>query len=94
MKVAHIDTATTWRGGEKQVLSLAEGLRNAGHDVLVVCPPGSELEAVHGPPSPGEQRRSSIDSSRLASSLGAAPRTSLAEGLQRTVDWFRAQSPE
>jgi glycosyltransferase involved in cell wall biosynthesis len=44
MKVAHIDTASTWRGGEKQVLSLAEGLRKAGHDVLVVCPPGSELE--------------------------------------------------
>ena len=67
-------------GVETTVVEIFEGLKAAA---------GSELEAVHGPAKPGEQRRSSIDSRRLAEVLGAAPRTSLAEGLARTVDWFR-----
>jgi UDP-glucose 4-epimerase len=68
-------------GVETTVVEIFEGLREAA---------ASDLRAVHGPAKPGEQRRSSIDSSRLARELGARPRTSLAEGLQRTVDWFRA----
>ncbi len=67
-------------GVETNVVQIYEGLRDAL---------GSELEAVHGPPSPGEQRRSSIDSSRIRRELGAAPSLSLAEGLRRTAEWFR-----
>ena len=67
-------------GVETNVVQIYEGLRAAT---------GSDLEAAHGPPSPGEQRRSSIDSRRLGRELGAAPRTSLEEGLRRTAAWFR-----
>ena len=69
-------------GIETTVVEIYEGLRAAI---------GSDLEAVHGPPSPGEQRRSSIDSTRLRRELDAAPSSSLEEGLRRTAEWFRDQ---
>ena len=46
MRVAHVDTGMTWRGGQVQVFSLARGLLRRGHEALVICPPGSELEAA------------------------------------------------
>jgi L-malate glycosyltransferase len=39
----HIDTATTWRGGQNQVLLTALGLREAGHRTLLVAHPDGEL---------------------------------------------------
>jgi L-malate glycosyltransferase len=39
----HIDTATDWRGGQSQVLSLVVGLRAAGHRALLVAHPDGEL---------------------------------------------------
>ncbi len=52
---------------------------------------GGGPEPVHGPAKPGEQRRSVIDSSRIARELGVRVATPLAEGLSRTADWFRAR---
>jgi len=72
-------------GVETTVVEIFEGLRTAS---------GSELAAEHGPASPGEQRRSSIDSTLIQGELGAGPRTSLAAGLKRTVDWFRDRPTE
>ncbi len=66
-------------GVETSVVAIYEGLRDAI---------GSALEATHGPASPGEQRRSCIDSTRIQRDLGAAPSTSVAEGLRRTAAWF------
>lgn len=43
MKILHIDTEKTWRGGEQQVLYLLKGLREKGHDSTVICQPGSAL---------------------------------------------------
>jgi glycosyltransferase involved in cell wall biosynthesis len=43
MKILHIDTEKTWRGGEQQVLYLACGLRDRGHESTIVCQPGSPL---------------------------------------------------
>jgi glycosyltransferase involved in cell wall biosynthesis len=46
------------------VLGLARGLMRAGHDVLVVCPPGSELERAcreDGVPAAGVSMRSELD---------------------------------
>jgi len=45
LKVAHIDTGTTLRGGQRQLLLLAEGLRAHGHEQLIVCSEGGSLEA-------------------------------------------------
>jgi len=41
MKVAHIDTERSWRGGEQQVLSLVEGLSHRGFAGVAVGRPGS-----------------------------------------------------
>jgi len=48
LKIAHVDTGMTLRGGQRQLLLLAEGLRACGHDQLIVCPEGSGLEAQSG----------------------------------------------
>lgn len=67
-------------GIESTVVDLYEGIRQAA---------GSDLEASHGPGKPGEQRRSSVDASRLRQELELPEPLSLREGLQRTANWFR-----
>ncbi|MCP9461372.1 MAG: NAD-dependent epimerase/dehydratase family protein [Nitrospira sp.] len=52
---------------------------------------GSPCKEVHGPAKVGEQIRSVIDSSRLKQEVGWEPETSLAEGLEKTVAYFREQ---
>jgi glycosyltransferase involved in cell wall biosynthesis len=39
----HLDTATTWRGGQNQVLLTVMGLRAAGHRAMLVAHPAGEL---------------------------------------------------
>ncbi len=48
--------------------------------------------ATHGPPKPGEQRRSVESAERLAEELGWGPPLSLADGLARTAAWFSART--
>lgn len=43
-KIAHVDTGTSLRGGQRQLLLLAEGLRVRGHEQVIVCLEGSSLE--------------------------------------------------
>jgi len=43
LRVLQVDTATTWRGGEAQVLLLSQGLKSRGHQVGIVAQPGSRL---------------------------------------------------
>ncbi len=45
MRVLHINTERTWRGGEQQTLYLARGLKERGQETAVVCQPGSPLGA-------------------------------------------------
>jgi len=42
-RVLHLSTEKGWRGGERQVKLLTNGLLNRGIDVRVACPPDSEL---------------------------------------------------
>jgi len=49
--------------------------------------------ARHAPPKPGEQRRSVLDSTLAKRLLGWAPRVTLEEGLRRTVESFRKETP-
>ena len=51
----------------------------------------SRVDAVYGPPRPGDVRDSQADLARARSVLGYAPTVSLVEGLTRTVEWHRAQ---
>jgi len=48
----------------------------------------------HGPAKPGEQSRSSLDPAKARATLGWAPTVPLAEGLARTVDYFRQRMVE
>ncbi len=42
-RVLHIDSGQTWRGGQRQVLLLALGLRDRGHEPLLIAAPESPL---------------------------------------------------
>jgi glycosyltransferase involved in cell wall biosynthesis len=45
LKIAHIDIGLSLRGGQRQLLRLARGLRQRGHAQIIVCRDESELEA-------------------------------------------------
>ncbi len=42
-RILMVDTATTWRGGQRQVLFLMRGLCAAGHEVFLAAPENGEL---------------------------------------------------
>jgi UDP-glucose 4-epimerase len=69
-------------GVETDVNRLAELIREVA---------GSRSAITHGPAKPGEQRRSVVDCRRAAELLGWKPEVPLAEGLRRTVEFFRAR---
>jgi glycosyltransferase involved in cell wall biosynthesis len=48
MKVAHLDTARTWRGGQAQIAHLMRGLAARGVESLLLAPPGPLLERMRG----------------------------------------------
>jgi len=50
---------------------------------------GVGVEERHGPPMPGEQRRSALDISLAKRHLRWSPQVSLDEGLARTLEFFR-----
>jgi UDP-glucose 4-epimerase len=50
---------------------------------------GVDAPPRHGPPRPGEQRRSSIDGTRARVELELPPPLPLAQGLRRTPAWLR-----
>lgn len=54
---------------------------------------GCHVEARHGPPKPGEQRRSVLDASLAKRLLGWAPHVTLDEGLRRTLTYFKQEKP-
>jgi glycosyltransferase involved in cell wall biosynthesis len=43
VKILHVSTGRTWRGGERQNLLLMEGLRARGEEQILVAPRGSAL---------------------------------------------------
>jgi glycosyltransferase involved in cell wall biosynthesis len=62
--VVHVSTPRTWRGGEQQLVYLADRLRARGEGQLVLCPAGSELARVcagRGLPHVTAARRLSVD---------------------------------
>ena len=54
MRSLHVETGRHLYGGAQQVIYLLSGLVERGDDVLLVCPPGSEIERAAGEygPSP------------------------------------------
>ncbi len=43
LRTLHVNTEPTWRGGEAQTLLLIRGLREAGHEAHLACPPTAPL---------------------------------------------------
>jgi UDP-glucose 4-epimerase len=70
-------------GVETDVTELYAMLRDAA---------GSTLDAHHGPPQPGEQRRSCISPAKLAQELGVRVSTPLRTGIRTTAEWFSQAS--
>ena len=44
LKIVHVDTGMSLRGGQRQLLNLARRLRERGHGQIIVCREESELE--------------------------------------------------
>jgi hypothetical protein len=44
IKIYHLDTEKTWRGGQQQEVYLFEGLLNSGYQTYMICQPGSAME--------------------------------------------------
>ena len=51
----------------------------------------SECKDLHGPGKKGEQLRSVLDVTKIREKFGWDPQVSIAEGLERTVEFFRSQ---
>lgn len=52
---------------------------------------GTDIEAVYADSRPGDVRDSQADISRARGRLGYEPGVSLAEGLRRTIAWYRTE---
>ena len=54
---------------------------------------GQTPRTTHGPKRPGDQRRTSADTSRIRSEHGWAPRVSLEDGLRAQWQWVSTRVP-
>lgn len=70
-------------GIETDVVQIFQGL---------VRESGLEAAPQHGPAKAGEQRRSAITAAKIGKDLGWKPKIPLAEGLKRTLEYFRSVS--
>jgi UDP-glucose 4-epimerase len=50
-----------------------------------------DVDPEHGPPRPGEQKRSCLDATLIGEAMSWQPRTPLQAGLEQTADYFRAK---
>ncbi|HEU4685489.1 MAG TPA: SDR family oxidoreductase [Nitrospira sp.] len=77
------DTEGIYNVGTGQETSINDLFR------ILVQHTGSSCKEVHGPAKKGEQARSVIDSSKLRHEMSWEPKMNLADGLKRTVEYFR-----
>ncbi len=72
-------------------INIATGIEISVNDLYaaLVGAVGRQVAAQHGPPRPGEQRRSCLDPALAERALGWTATVPLAEGLRRTVAFFQ-----
>lgn len=88
---AHRAAIERWTPGIYNVGTGVETTVNALYE-MVARQLGSTIRPRHEPPVSAELRRSSLDASRLERALGAAPKTRLEEGLDRTLPYYRQRA--
>lgn len=76
------------------VVNIGTGVETSVNEVYrrLARAAGVTASAQHGPPRPGEQRRSVLDGSRAKILLGWTPEVALDEGLVGTLGYFREQA--
>jgi glycosyltransferase involved in cell wall biosynthesis len=79
MRVLHVDSARSWRGGQNQVLLSAQGMAERGHEVVLACQAGSILET--------RAREAGLSPTPLSFRGDLGPQAAL--GLLRLVKAFR-----
>jgi len=79
--------------GNNRVYNIGTGVSTDVNELYILMSKclGVENPPKHGPPRPGDLRRSSLDISRAKKELGWSPRYSLSQGLEKTVSFFRKQ---
>ena len=79
--------------GDGTLLNIGTGVETSVNHLYAAMAAaiGSDAEAVHAPARPGELARSALDPSLAADVLGWRPTTTLADGVARTIDWFRTK---
>jgi UDP-glucose 4-epimerase len=70
-------------GTPTSVLALADAVQSAA---------GTRVGVAHAPARPGEQQRSFVRIDKAARGLGWVPEVTLADGLRRTLEWFRTRA--
>ncbi len=88
---AHRAAFENWVAGVYNVGTGRETTVNALYE-MVASRLDSSIRPVHAPPVAAELRRNALDASRLERAMGAAPKTRLEEGLDRTLPYYRARA--
>jgi UDP-glucose 4-epimerase len=75
------------------VVNIGTGVETSVNDLFRRLARAADLRGAprHGPPKPGEQRRSALDSGLAKRLLGWNPEVNLDEGLRRTVEYMRQE---
>ncbi len=78
------------------IVNIGSGIETSVQQLfdLIASATGFPEPARYAPTRPGELRRSALDPGRAAIHLGWKPYTALDEGLNRSVEFFRAGAPD
>ncbi len=82
-------------GGGGEVVNIACGERITLNAIVALINRrlGTDLSPLYEPPRPGDVRHSLAALERARAVLGYEPRIMFAEGLERTIEWYRRQTP-
>ena len=77
--------------GDNSIYNIGTGIETNVNELFtnIVRSAGRNVPEKHGEAKPGEQKRSVLDSARIAEELKWKLSVPLAEGIQNTVDFFR-----
>jgi nucleoside-diphosphate-sugar epimerase len=90
---ANISALSAPEGALGEAFNIACGDRITLHDLYsrLAALTGKTTAPMYAPPRPGDVRHSRADITRAAQALGYQPRTTLADGLRKTTEWFAMQ---